>query len=89
MKKLFLTFIIASTLFLQGCLLFHSVEYKVVPDGKGGGEATLVIEDIRSDAINNAELNDDKKNLFEFIYKSDDFINQMKEIGRASCRERV
>jgi hypothetical protein len=84
MRKNFIRIVISvSILFLvQGCLLFHSVSYEVEPDGKGGGSANLTIEDIRSDAINTTELNEDKKNLFEFMYKSDEFINQMKDEGK-------
>ena len=55
----------------QGCLLMKSVSYEIKPDGNGGGTAVLNIEDIRSDAINSTELNEDKKNLFEFMYKRD------------------
>lgn len=70
------------TLLMNGCLLFHSISYEIKPDGKGGGYATVLIEDIRSDAINTNELIEDKNNLFEFIYKSDKFIDQMKGEGK-------
>ncbi len=66
----------------QGCLLMHSVSYEVKPDGKGGGTAVLTIEDIRSDALNAYELKEDKQNLFEFMYKSNDFLEQMKDEGK-------
>ena len=70
------------TFLIQGCLLMNSVSYEIKPDGNGGGTAVLTIEDIRSDALDATELNEDKKNLFEFMYKSDDFIEQMKEEGK-------
>ncbi len=70
------------TILMNGCLLFHSISYEIKPDGMGGGNATVLIEDIRSDAINTNELNEDKKNLFEFMYKSDEFIDQMKGEGK-------
>ncbi|MCH7962495.1 MAG: hypothetical protein IH852_01000 [Bacteroidetes bacterium] len=66
----------------QGCLLMHSVSYKIKPDGEGGGTAVLTIENIRSDALNGYELKEDKKNLFEFMYKSNEFIAQMKDEGK-------
>ncbi len=66
----------------QGCLLMNSVSYEIIPDGNGGGTAVLNIEDIRSDALNAYELKEDKQNLFEFMYKSDDFIDQMKDEGK-------
>jgi len=66
----------------QGCLLMHSVSYEIKPGEKGGGTAIVTIENINSDALDATELNEDKKNLFEFMYKSDDFIEQMKEEGK-------
>ena len=69
-------------LIANGCLLFHSVQYEITPvDGKTGS-AILTVEDIRSDAINSTELDEDKKNLFDFMYKSDDSIKQMKGEGK-------
>ena len=66
----------------QGCLLMHSVSYEIKPGEMGSGTAVLTIKDIRSDALDATELNDDKKNLFEFMYKSIDFIEQMKDEGK-------
>ena len=66
----------------QGCLLMHSVSYEIKPDGNGNGTAVLTIEDIRSDALDAYELKEDKKNLFEFMYKSNDFKEQMKDEGK-------
>ena len=60
----------------------HSVSYEIKLTGNGNGTVVLTIEDIRSDALDATELNEDKKNLFEFMYKSDDFIEQMKEEGK-------
>ncbi|RKY90677.1 MAG: hypothetical protein DRQ01_08835 [Ignavibacteriae bacterium] len=83
MKSLSIIIISLSLVFLiQGCLLFHSVSYKVKLDGKTSGTATVLVEDIRSDAINSEELDSDKKNLFEFILESDDFITLMKDEGQ-------
>ena len=45
----------------NGCLLLNSVQYEITPaDGKSGS-AILTVEDIRSDAINSTELDEDKK----------------------------
>jgi len=83
MKNVSLIIISFSLLFLtQGCLLFHSVYYKVELDGPTSGTATVMVEDIRSDAINSEELDSDKKNLFEFILESDDFIALMEDEGQ-------
>ncbi len=84
MKKNLSIIIISFVLIFQtqGCLLMHSVSYEIKPDGNGNGTAVLTIEDIRSDALDVTELNEDKKNLFEFMYKSNDFIEQMKDEGK-------
>ncbi|MBT8380930.1 MAG: hypothetical protein KJO59_01085 [Ignavibacteria bacterium] len=66
----------------QGCLLFHAVSYKVELDGITTGTATVMIEDIRSDALNSEELDSDKNNLFDFILESDDFIALMEDEGQ-------
>lgn len=83
MKKftliLFALFLIILT---NGCLIIHTVQYEITPSGAASGTAVLIVEDIRSDAINSSELDEDKKNLFEFMYKSDEFIQQMKDEGK-------
>jgi len=82
-KNLSITIISFTLIFLtQGCLLMHFVSYEIKPDGNGNGTAVLTIKDIRSDALNAYELKEDKQNLFEFMYKSNDFIEQMKDEGK-------
>lgn len=83
MKNFSIIIISFSLVFLsQGCLLFHSVSYKVELDGTTSGAATVLVEDVRSDAMNSEELDSDKKNLFEFILESDDFITLMEDEGQ-------
>lgn len=83
MNKLLLKFIIAGSAFLlHGCLLFHSVSYEITPEGSKGGTVTVRVEDLRTDAFNSAELKEDKENLFEYLYKSDEFVNQMEDEGK-------
>ena len=83
MKKfLKITIALGLAISFKGCLLFHSVSYEITADVNGGGSAVLTIEDIRSDAIDSKELNEDKKSLFEFMYRSDEFINQMNGEGK-------
>ncbi len=82
-KNLSIIIIFFALMFLaQGCLLMHSVSYEIEPGEMGSGTAVLTIKDIRSDALDATELNEDKKNLFEFMYKSNDFIEQMKDEGK-------
>ena len=79
-KLLLFTFLL---IFLtNGCLIIHTVEYEVTPKSPTSGMAILTVEDIKSDAINSSELDEDKKNLFDFMYKSDEFVDQMKEEGK-------
>ncbi len=83
MKKLsilFITLILMIT--VQGCLLFHSVSYKVELDNTNSGIASVIVEDIRSDAINSEELDADKENLFEYVLESDEFVTLMEEEGQ-------
>ena len=83
MKNFSIIIVTLSLVFLtQGCLLFHSVSYKVELDGTTSGTATVLVEDIRSDALNSEELDSYKKNLFEFILESDDFITLMEDEGQ-------
>ncbi len=79
MSKLF---VISLMFITNGCLLFHSVQYEITPVDGRSGSAILTVEDIRSDAINSTELDEDKKNLFDFMLKSDEFIKQMKGEGK-------
>jgi hypothetical protein len=50
-------------------------------DADTSGTATVIVSDIRSDAAG-SNLETDKKNLFEYVLKSPEFINQMKDEGK-------
>jgi len=83
MKKIILIPVFLSLMLLtHGCLLMHSVSYEIIANGKGKGTAVVTVDDIKSDALNSSVLNEDKKALFEFMYKSDDFVSQMKYEGK-------
>ena len=83
MKKLFsfIALIFFASLF-YGCLIFHKISYTINIDKDTTGTATILVSDIRSDASAGSNLEADKKNLFEYIYKSPDFILQMKDEGK-------
>jgi len=87
MKKIliFLPLIIST----QGCLVFHSVSYEVKLDNEKSGNVVVMVNDIRSDAVNTSELEEDKNQLFNFLLKSDDFIQQMKEEGKMITDRRL
>lgn len=70
------------TFALQGCLVFNTVSYEVKLEGENSGTVNMQVNDIRSDAINVSELEEDKNQLFNFMWKSDDFVQQMKEEGK-------
>jgi len=74
--------LIPVVILMQGCLVFHSVSYEInMADGKSG-TVILQVTDIRSDAMNTTELEEDKKQLFEELLKGDDFVNQMRDEGK-------
>jgi hypothetical protein len=67
---------------LNGCLIFHKMSYSINIDKDTTGTATVIVSDIRSDAAGGSNLETDKKNLFEYVLKSSDFISQMKDEGK-------
>ena len=67
---------------LNGCLIFHKMSYTINIDKDTTGTATVIVSDIRSDASGGSNLETDKKNLFEYVLKSSDFISQMKDEGK-------
>ena len=74
--------LIPLVILMQGCLVFHSVSYEInMADGKSG-TVILQVTDIRSDAMNTTELEEDKKQLFEDLLKGDDFVKQMRDEGK-------
>lgn len=66
-----------------GCLVGEKIVYEVnVDKSHNSGTATVTYTNIRSDAANDKEFEEDKKNLFEYMYKSPQFIQQMKGEGK-------
>ncbi|HSL90736.1 MAG TPA: hypothetical protein VK870_15640 [Ignavibacteriaceae bacterium] len=80
--KIIITALFVLTLLLTGCLTFNTISYEVHFDDYGDGTVKVLVNDIRSDAFNQKELDEDKNNLFEFLLKSDNFISQMKDEGK-------
>lgn len=74
--------LILLALIMQGCLVFHTVSYEINLTEAKSGTVKMEVDDIRSDAMNSSELEEDKLQLFNFIYKSDDFVQQMKDEGK-------
>ena len=83
MNIFFKIIIVFSIIFsISGCLTFNTISYEVQLDPYGDGTVYVLINDIHSDSFNQKELEEDKKNLFEFLLKSNDFIQQMKDEGK-------
>lgn len=88
-KLLFLCILLFSTSLFDGCLVFHKMSYTINIDKDTTGTATVLVSDIRSDAPAGSNLDADKKNLFEYIYKSPDFISQMKGEGKTITKREL
>ena len=67
---------------MQGCLVFRTVSYEVNLDSEKSGTVTMSVSDIRSDAMNTTELEEDKRQLFQELLKSEDFVRQMRDEGK-------
>ena len=67
---------------MQGCLVIHSVSYEIIMADEKSGTVTIQVTDIRSDAMNTSELEEDKKQLFQELLKGDDFVKQMRDEGK-------
>ena len=74
--------LIPLVILMQGCLVFHSVSYEIIMADAKSGTVTIQVADIRSDAMNTSELEDDKKQLFQELLKGDEFVKQMKDEGK-------
>lgn len=77
------------TVLLQGCLTFNTISYEVQINPDGDGSVIVRINDIRSDSNNQMNLDEDKRNLFDFLAKSEDFLKQMKEEGKFITRREL
>jgi len=82
MRSLFLFLAFVFILSLNGCLVGHKIVYIVDASKSGNGTATVWYNDIRSDAANDQEFEEDKTNLFDYLLKSDKFLDDMKAEGK-------
>ena len=80
LRKLLILFPLV--ILMQGCLVFHSVSYEIIMDDEKSGTVTIQVADIRSDAMNTSELEEDKKQLFQDLLKGDEFVKQMRDEGK-------
>ena len=86
MKKIYLysslIIVIISSLIFSGCIIFHEISYDVKLDTPTSGTAVITAYDMRSDAKSKADLEKDKKNLFQHMLKSNEFIQEQKQSGK-------
>ncbi|MCE1189099.1 MAG: hypothetical protein LWX56_08145 [Ignavibacteria bacterium] len=82
MKKLYALILAVAIFSLPGCLVVSKVSYSISMKTKKTGTVSVKFFDIRSDAPGNREFEDDKKNLFDYMLKSDDFLYSMKSEGK-------
>jgi len=78
-KNLLLAVSILISTLLNGCIIFHKVSYEIDLSKKS---AELIITDIRSDAKDVEEFSEDRKNLFDQMQKSPEFLTSMKAEGK-------
>jgi hypothetical protein len=81
MRILPIFILILMLLTLNGCLIFNKISYEIKTDGKSA-VAEVHIYDIRSDAETPAEFEQDKDYIFNYAWKSSDFIAQMNKEGK-------
>ncbi|MHB1686637.1 MAG: hypothetical protein ACYCVH_04590 [Ignavibacteriaceae bacterium] len=77
--------LILSTVFLftlNGCLIFHKISYEVHLETPVKGYAVITAYDMRSDAETDADFEKDKDNLFQYMLKSKEFVDQQKKQGK-------
>jgi hypothetical protein len=58
------------------------VGYDIKIGENGNGSVVMSIEDIKSDAVGNKEFEEDKTALFEHMWKSNAFLEDMKYEGK-------
>lgn len=86
MKKFYLysslLFVVALSVILSGCIIFHQISYDVKLDSPTSGIVMVTADDIRSDARLKPDLEKDKKYLFQHMLKSTEFIQEQKQSGK-------
>lgn len=82
MKSLNSFLIIIIMILSPGCLVIDKISYEINLTTEVGGTVTVQFSNIQSDAIGEREFEEDKKNLFEYILKSEDFVSSMELEGK-------
>ncbi len=88
-KQNFIILIGAALFLLPGCLTFHRISYQLNLEGDLKGKGVINIYDIRSGAESDSDFAEDKKTLFDYIQKSDQFITDMHNEGKDIVSRRL
>lgn len=80
--KMLVLISLITSLMLYGCLVGNKIVYEVNVNKAGKGTATIMYMDIRSNSTNDEELEEDENNLFDYMLKSEKFIQDMKKEGK-------
>ncbi len=87
MKKII--FVIFAAIIMQGCLVGHKMVYEITPKGAGAGNATIWYHDIRSDAANGQEFQEDQNLLFDYMLKSEKFVQDLMREGKSVAKRNL
>ena len=85
MKKIFYLLLVLSLTQFTGCIIINAVSYEVEVNEDGTGTALLSIYDINSDAYSKEALDEDVKNLFDYAFKSKEFLDGMEAEGKRTA----
>ena len=65
-----------------GCLVSQKISYTVKLEGPNNGTVTMMFYNIKSNADNDKEFEEDKDNLFSYILNGKKLITQLKNQGK-------
>lgn len=84
MKKYisFIIILLFTVVFFDGCLVPQKISYTVILNGPNSGIVNMQFYNIKSNAENDKDFEQDKNNLFNYIFDSDKLIEQLKGQGK-------
>lgn len=81
-NKLFAFIVLIGLSFINGCLVPEKISYTVKLETANSGIVTMQFYNVKSNAEYDDEFQEDKKNLFDYISKSDKLVTQLKGEGK-------
>ena len=84
MKKniILITLIFTTVALFSGCLVSEKISYTIKLTGPEKGTVTMQFYNVKSNASNDKEFQEDKDNLFSYILKSNKLVDQLKGQGK-------